>query len=554
MFKGIRLRLLVNIVIIIVAMAILNLVINVYQYREQADKQMEEKAAVVAQQLIAMRKFISMEQDTINTDTQTGNFEFKHLNPATVGRQVGYIFEDLSGYTYKQTRLRPRVTENSPDQYEIKAMLLMDTEEDKRITDYFSREIVEGEALYRYVVPLYFEESCLKCHGMPQGETDVSGYPKEGGKLGEFAGAISITFPAKAIDRDVLTNTVIQGAFLLLILLVTFLVLYLSLGRIVVKPLRELTTHVDRLGSTSWEDNLTTPQGSFDEMKHLSQAFNSMSERLQGSYSNLEDRVEERTVMLREANEELRVKGEEMQRINSLLSDSDRMKSELMAKISSGLRQPLTSIIAFSQMVLANPSSQQDQSQYLMDILWNAQNLDAQINDLMTMSKIEAGLMGLEYMEFRFEDILKELRATMNPIFSRKNLRFNVDIATTTPSVVADFEKMRHVFRNLLANALKYTPEGGWVRVRIEPMPVGVDGREFILIQISDSGLGIKSEDLPNIFSSMWQSKSGQDGKGGMGLAIVKIFVELHGGTVDVKSIWQKGSLFTLKIPRSPED
>jgi len=553
-FKGLRVRLLVNIAIVVVAMAVLNLVVNVYQYREQADKQMKEKAAVVAQQLIAMRKFISMEQSTINTDTETGNYQFKHLNPATVGRQVGYIFEDLSGYSYKQTRLRPRVTENAPDGYEMTAMQKMEMDTDHTTTDQFGRDIYEGQVMYRYIVPLYFEESCLNCHGMPLGETDVSGFPKEGGQIGEFAGAISIMFPAKAVDKDVLANTLIQGGFLLAILFVTFLVLYLTMGRIVVKPLKELTEHVDRLGSVSWEDNLTTTETAFDEVRHLGLAFNSMSERLQSSYSNLEDRVEERTQMLREANEELRVKGDEMQRINSLLSDSDRQKSELMAKISGGLRQPLSSIIAFSQMVLANPSSQQDQSQYLMDILWNAQNLDAQINDLMAMSKIEAGLMGLEYMEFRFEDILKELRAAMNPIFSRKNLRFNVDIATTTPSVVADFDKIRHVFRNLLANALKFTPEGGWVRVRIEPMPVGGDGREFILIQISDSGLGIKSEDLPNIFASMWQSKSGQEGKGGMGLSIVKIFTELHGGTVEVKSIWQKGTLFSLRIPRSPDE
>jgi two-component system phosphate regulon sensor histidine kinase PhoR len=122
--------------------------------------------------------------------------------------------------------------------------------------------------------------------------------------------------------------------------------------------------------------------------------------------------------------------------------------------------------------------------------------------------------------------------------------------------MVADYNKIKHVLRNLLSNSLKYTPEGGWIRVRVEPIPVSRDSQEMVLIQVSDSGVGIKSGDLPNIFTKMWQDKKPGDSEesGGLGLAIVKIFIELHGGTVDVKSVWQKGTLFSIRVPSNADE
>jgi signal transduction histidine kinase len=308
---------------------------------------------------------------------------------------------------------------------------------------------------------------------------------------------------------------------------------------------------VDKLGSRSWEDSQIDVSKTFAEMRHLGQAFNMMSEKLRTSYNDLEDTVEERTHMLREANEQLKQKGTELQRINSLLSDSDRKKSGMMAAISGELRQPLGAIIAFTQNVLDNSYSHQDQVRYLGDIMGNAQMLDDQVSDLMSMSQIEAGLMSLDYTEFKFEDILKDIRKIVNPIVERKSLKFSVDIDAVAASMVADENKIKHVLRNLLSNAVKYTPEGGWIRVKVEPLMV--EGQQdMVLIQVSDSGVGIKPENLSSVFTQIWQGEQGvQSGQEnhGLGLAIVKVFVELHGGTIDVKSIWQKGTLFSIRLP-----
>jgi signal transduction histidine kinase len=321
--------------------------------------------------------------------------------------------------------------------------------------------------------------------------------------------------------------------------------------------LKDLTTHVDRLGSIAGGGGSANPAaGVGDEVRHLGLAFNAMSEKLQNSYANMELKVEERTRMLKEANEQLLEKSDELQRINLTMSDTDRSRSELLATISGELRQPLRSIMAFSKAMIEENFDYDSQAQYLGDIHRNAQNLDDQIADLLAMSKIEAGLMGLDYLDFRIDDVIDEIKTSMIPLVERKSLKFSVDIAPETPVMVADYNKIKHVLRNLLSNSLKYTPEGGWIRVRVEPIPVSRDSQEMVLIQVIDSGVGIKSGDLPNIFTKMWQDKKPGDSEesGGLGLAIVKIFIELHGGTVDVKSVWQKGTLFSIRIPSNADE
>ncbi|MCL1917328.1 MAG: DUF3365 domain-containing protein [Peptococcaceae bacterium] len=546
---GLRFRLLVSVMVIVIVMAAVNIVINWLRYEEQAENQMREKAKTVTEQLISTRKFMAEKQFAINNDTNTGSFQFKHLNPAAVGKGLGDIFKDRTGYVLKQTRLKPRAPANAPDQYEIDEMEKMIAE--PTLAETFHRDTSDGVQMFRYMYPLYYETSCLDCHGEPAGSLDISGYPKEGSKEGDFAGAISVMFPTQTVDADVQGNLLTQGLIWLIIILVTFLVMFFMMGRIVVRPLRALTANVDKLGGRSWEDSRIDVSKTFAEMRSLGVAFNTMSENLRRSYTTLEDTVEERTHMLREANEQLKQKGTELQRINSLLSDSDRKKSGMIAALSGELRQPLSAIIAFTQNVMENSYSHQDQIRYLDDIRGNAQMLDDQISDLMAMSQIEAGLMSLDYTEFKVEDVFKDLRKIVNPIVERKGLKLSVDIDSATSSLVADEKKVVHILRNLLSNAVKYTPEGGWIRVKVEPAS-REDGQDMILIQVSDSGIGIKPEDLSSLFTQMWQGEQGSQGgqdNHGLGLAIVKILIELHGGTIDVKSIWQKGTLFSIRIP-----
>ena len=555
--KGLRRRVMLVTTVIILFLAAGSMGFSYWQNINQANEEMHERAVVITKEFVAMRKFIAESQDKINNDSNTKSFEFKHLNPAAVGKTVGQYFGVSSGYQLKQTRIRYRAPDNKPDQYEIDEMMKMPQKKPAEVSPTFKTVSEDGTKVYRYMYPLYFEQPCLACHGEPKGEMDISGHPKEGGKEGEFAGAISVKVPAQAVLDGVTQKTITQGLFFLVIVILILFALNWTLGRLVIKPLKALTQDVDRIGDRSWGDSQADTYNNFEEMHQLGLAFNTMSSKLQSSYDNLEEQVEVRTQMLREANEQLRVKGQELQYINSLLSDSDRQKSELMAAISNELSQPLNAIISFTQNALEH-SQNQGQVKYLSEILGNAQMLDDQISDLLAMSQIEAGLMGLDYTEFKFEDILEDLRKMVDPVVERKLLNFSINIDETTTSVVADESKIVHVLRNLLSNAIKYTPEGGWVRLDIGPQPEAKDEKQqdMISIRISDSGIGIKTEDLPNVFTRMW--RSGEEASRGLtnhglGLAIAKIFVELHGGSVDIKSIWQKGTLVTITMPRSPE-
>jgi signal transduction histidine kinase len=558
--KSLRARMMLSIFLVIAIVATANLFVNVYRYQEQAQEQMREKAKVLAEQLVSMRKFVEDEQAKDQDRgagfyDEDGDLVFRHINPARVTQRIGNIFSDTSEYTYKQTNLTWRVEASRPDDYEREQMLGLSTDPTK--SDSFGIDTVNGVEMYRYIYPLYYQESCLSCHGQPKGEKDFAGFSKEGGNLGGFAGALSISFPTQSVMDDVRRNTIVQAFFWLGIFLITFLVMYLIMGRIVVRPLKRLTTHVNKLGSMEWDidrDEIEADK-TVAEIRQLGTAFSDMSDKLRNSYANLEEKIEERTFMLQKANEQLNNKGAELHRINTLLSDADRMKSEMMATISSGLRKPLTSIMTISQMMLTNPGSPESQKQFLGGILGNVQSLDDQLSNLMAMSQIEAGLMALEYTEFDLEDIAADLRKIMEPICERKSLKFAVDLDVNMPTMVADLEKIMHILRNLLNNSYKFTPEGGWIRVRIEALPFSRENnRELVLIQVTDSGVGIKEEDLPEIFTRMWQNKGDDDPdqKSGLGLAIVKIFVELHGGTIDMKSTLNQGTHCSLLIPRNP--
>jgi signal transduction histidine kinase len=363
--------------------------------------------------------------------------------------------------------------------------------------------------------------------------------------------------------------------------LLTLFAVRRTMTKIVVRPVEELTVHVNKLNTLAGAASQEDTSKSFDEMRHLGFIFNDMAEKLQSAYVDMERKVEERTQLLWETSERLSEKSEELQGINVLLLENKRKKMEFMTVLSDELSQPLREIIVFSQNMLEKQSGawrsrNQDQkrnqsliqnkyllrNQYhdknqkteLANILWQAQNLDNQISNLVAMSEIEAGLMALDYTELYIEEILKELKGSMAPMFVRKGLKFSVDIAPSTPSVVADPAKLTHVLRNLLSDSVHYTPDGGWIKIMIEPLPVSRYNKKMILIQVSDNGSSVRDEDIPGMLTKTLQGKRvGKESRGGLGLAIVKIFVEMHGGTVEVKSIWNKGTFFSIRIPRSPD-
>lgn len=541
-------KFMVGIALITTTLMTVNLLWNVRQFNLQAETEMKEKAAVIIQQLLATRAFIASKQDVINADS-AGHYEFKHLNPAAVGKGVGELFNGYSGYRFKQTRLNVRDPYNAPDIFEMEGMRQLAT--DGSLKELWGYQDIEGTRVFRYMVPLYYDESCLPCHGKPAGAKDVAGFTKEGFSAGDFAGAISIVFPMTLSEAAQKANVTSQVYFILFMVFAGIALTYLMMEHIVIMPIRELTGKVGELGSGDLTAQITDIQ-TYDEMRSLADEFNAMASKLRGMYNGLEEKVAERTSLLSEANRRLLEQGRELQVMNAKLTEADRLKSEFLAVMSHELRTPLTAIIAFAEILLAEGESLSAvQREYLSDIFESSHQLLDQINDILDISKIEAGLARLSCSQVDIGELFGTLSRTISPLVAKKGLSFAVECPANLPKIIADRDKLTHILRNLIGNAIKFTPAGGRIDVTVT-LAEYKDKMPHIAVAVKDTGIGIDPTDQGHIFDKFRQVDSAGSREyagSGLGLALVRNLVEMHGGRVWVESEAGNGSTFIFVLP-----
>lgn len=243
----------------------------------------------------------------------------------------------------------------------------------------------------------------------------------------------------------------------------------------------------------------------------------------------------------------------ELKKKNIELERVSRIKSEFLATMSHELRTPLTAIIGFSELlleeVMGNLSA--DQRESLREILINGENLLHLINGLLDMAKIESGKMELSIGPVSMGDLLERLQRMISSLVQKKGHRLEIKIQKPFPLVYADERKIQQVLLNLLSNAIKFTPNGGRIGVAVDYLNDEKKG-DRMKISVADTGVGIQKKDLRTIFESFRQVDSSytREYQGtGLGLALVKQLVELHGGTISVESEVGRGSIFTFVIP-----
>jgi PAS domain S-box-containing protein len=241
---------------------------------------------------------------------------------------------------------------------------------------------------------------------------------------------------------------------------------------------------------------------------------------------------------------------EELRRARSAAETANRTKSEFLAKMSHELRTPLNSIIGFSEMLEDQTfgTLNEKQHRYVHNVLASGRLLLQVINDILDLSKVEAGRMELTLSQFEVAQALAEVRALMDPIAEQKHHIMEVDVEAGLPSIVADPAKFSQIMVNLLSNAIKFTPDGGRIRITARRPP----GEPVIEVAVTDTGIGIAPEDLRRIFREFEQLDSEyvreQQGTG-LGLALTKKLVELHGGRIQVESEIDRGSTFRFYLP-----
>jgi PAS domain S-box-containing protein len=223
-------------------------------------------------------------------------------------------------------------------------------------------------------------------------------------------------------------------------------------------------------------------------------------------------------------------------------------KSQFLANMSHELRTPLNAILGFSELLRDDATNRFDEAtrrRFLDQIHTGGQHLLELINDILDLSKVEAGQMELQLQPVVLGKLVDEVRATVEPLAQRKAIALNIEQSSEI-RLIADAAKVKQMLLNLVSNAIKFTPSGGQIDIRSRQVELWVE------IAVSDNGIGIADQDLSRLFTEFQQLDAGpgrrQEGTG-LGLALTRRFAELHGGQVSVESSLGNGSTFTLRLP-----
>jgi protein-histidine pros-kinase len=239
---------------------------------------------------------------------------------------------------------------------------------------------------------------------------------------------------------------------------------------------------------------------------------------------------------------------------NRRMQEANRLKSEFLANMSHELRTPLNAIIGFSELMYherVGPVSE-EHKEYLGDVLTSARHLLQLINDVLDLTKVEAGKMEFRPEILDLSNVVTEVKTILRGLSGPKNIQVDANVDPGLSKVLLDGPKFKQVLYNFLSNAIKFTPEGGKVTMRLIPQADGM-----FRVEVEDNGIGIKPEDLHKLFIEFQQLDSSTAKKyagTGLGLALTKRIVEAQGGKVGVTSEPGKGSVFFATFPREMKE
>jgi len=245
---------------------------------------------------------------------------------------------------------------------------------------------------------------------------------------------------------------------------------------------------------------------------------------------------------------ELKSERDKLEMTSQELAAASRTKSEFLANMSHELRTPLNSIIGFSEILhdgIFGPVNEK-QAKYVNNVLVSGKHLLQLINDILDLSKVEAGKIELICEDFSVSDAINEVRELTASIAAKKSIVVDLSVDEGLTTIHADEGKFKQILYNLLSNAIKFTPEHGSITVGAR------QSEDLAEISVTDTGIGISEEDQKKLFQPFMQADattSREYGGTGLGLSLVKKFSELHGGTAWVESETGKGSTFTFTIP-----
>jgi signal transduction histidine kinase len=225
------------------------------------------------------------------------------------------------------------------------------------------------------------------------------------------------------------------------------------------------------------------------------------------------------------------------------LSQIDQMRQDFVSNVSHEIQSPLTSIRGFSMTLLKVDLPLSDRNRYLTIILTESERLSRLSEDLLKLASLESEHHPFTPSPFRLDNQLRQVVIATEPLWSHKQLDFDLTLQEIV--IIADEDQMTQVWTNLIANSIKFTPEGGRVSIEL------LRQREDIIIRITDSGIGISKTELERIFQRFYKVDKGRDrsfGGSGLGLAIVQKIIALHHGFIQVQSELNQGTTITVTL------
>jgi len=309
----------------------------------------------------------------------------------------------------------------------------------------------------------------------------------------------------------VLTDSKLRFAGVIILLALAMGALFAA---VILRPIRSLSAATEALASGDLGARVSMQRK--DELGDLGASFNAMAGRIQ----------------------------------NRQIKEAGRLESEFLANLSHELRTPLNSIIGFAQLLHDGDVGpvESKQQEFLGDILTSGRHLLQLINDVLDLSKVEAGKMEFRPESVDLGRIFAEVSSILRTTSAKREIRVDSSVSPELDAIVVDAARFKQVLYNYLSNALKFTPRGGKVSVRALP-----EGASQFRLEVEDTGVGIAPENIERLFTEFQQLGAGaakRHGGTGLGLALTKRLVEAQGGSVGVRSTPGKGSTFNVVLPR----
>ena len=528
----------------------------------QAEEEVSTKAEILTQTMNSVRSYTSNHiKPRLENRLATESEFIREVVPAFSAREVFEQFRDRPEYHsffYKEATLNPTNVRDRADDFETNIIEQFRRQPKRdQVSGYRTNQ---RENLFYIARPLAVEQSsCLQCHSNPSlaPKSLIKTYGDKNGfgwHLKEVVAAQMVYVPADEVFAQGRRNMAVMMGIFSSIFAVAVLLLNGLLKQRVIHPIKQLTAIARKVSTGTMtvqqvsefdSPSITKVAQRADEPGQLARTFQHMAHEVAAREQNLSHAVEQRTAQLAEITKEAQKAKTEAEEANSA-------KSQFLANMSHELRTPLNIILGFTQLMNRKGSLDPQQRGYLDTISRSGEHLLTLINNVLEMSKIEAGKTTLNENNFDLYGLLNSLQQMLSVKAESKGLQLIVERSHQLPKYIrTDEGKLRQVLMNLLGNAIKFT-QAGKVTLRVKgKMNRGPNTTHYQLqFEVEDTGCGIAPSELASLFEPFVQTEAGQASQEGtgLGLPISREFVRLLGGEITISSRLGVGTIFKFDI------